>query len=221
MNHPTRPPAAVDLATLRRDYRHQALRRRDLAPDPIAQFQRWLDEALQAAVLDPNAMSLATVGPQGQPALRTVLLKYFDQAGFVFYTNLDSRKAREIGGNPRVALLFYWAEISRQVKITGEASRVTAAESLRYFLTRPRDSQIGAWVSAQSSVISARSILENKFAELRQKFAEGEVPLPSFWGGYRVAPATIEFWQARENRLHDRFLYTRQGGAWQIERLAP
>jgi pyridoxamine 5'-phosphate oxidase len=218
--HQPHPPAR-DLGNLRRAYRTRPLEDQDLDADPIAQFQKWFTEALAAEVLDPNAMSIATAGPDGQPSLRTVLLKYYDPAGFVFYTNLDSRKSREIQANPRVALLFYWAEISRQVKITGAATRTTAAESLRYFLTRPRDSQIGAWVSPQSSAISGRALLENKFMELKTKFAAGDVPLPSFWGGYRVQPATIEFWQARENRLHDRFLYSRAGDGWTVTRLAP
>jgi len=211
----------VDLANLRRDYRTRPLARSDLAADPVIQFQRWFAEALDASVLDPNAMSVATVGADGQPSLRTVLLKHFDAQGFVFYTNHDSRKAQEMAGNPRVALLLYWAEISRQVRITGSAARVPAAESLRYFLSRPRDSQIGAWVSEQSRVIEGRQLLEAKFAEIKGRFAAGEIPLPSFWGGYRVEADTVEFWQARENRLHDRFLYSRGGAGWTIERLAP
>jgi pyridoxamine 5'-phosphate oxidase len=150
-----------------------------------------------------------------------VLLKYYDEDGFVFYTNLGSRKADEIDGNDRVALLFYWHELHRQVKIIGRAERISAADNIRYFMRRPRDSQIGAWVSRQSSIISSRSILENKFAEIKQKYANGEIPLPSFWGGYRVVPADIEFWQGRENRLHDRFMYTAADPGWNIERLAP
>lgn len=211
----------VDLANLRRDYRTRPLGREDLAEDPIVQFQQWFTEALDANVLDANAMGVATVGDDGQPSLRTVLLKYFDATGFVFYTNLDSRKAREMAGNSRVALLFYWAEISRQVRITGTASRISTAESLRYFLTRPRDSQIGAWVSEQSRVIEGRQLLEARFAELKARFAAGDVPLPSFWGGFRVQAHTVEFWQARENRLHDRFLYSQAGTGWAINRLAP
>lgn len=214
-------PEDTDIAILRREFRGEPLDRTDLAEDPFAQFQRWLTTALAAQITDPNAMSIATVGADGQPSLRTVLLKYYDDQGFVFYTNLDSRKAGEITANPRVALLFHWAELNRQVKITGTATRTTAGENLRYFMTRPRDSQIGAWVSAQSSVISARSVLEERFAELRRKFAGGEVPLPSFWGGFRVRPDTLEFWQGRENRLHDRFQYRRSDAGWRIERLAP
>ena len=211
----------LDLGSLRRDYATRPLSRDDLAADPVVQFQQWFTEALDASVLDPNAMSIATVGDDGQPSLRMVLLKYFDTTGFVFYTNLESRKAREMASNSRVALLFYWAEISRQVRITGTATRISAAESLRYFLTRPRDSQIGAWVSEQSRVIEGRQLLEAKFAEIKGRFSAGEVPLPSFWGGYRVALQTVEFWQARENRLHDRFLYSQSGTGWTIHRLAP
>jgi pyridoxamine 5'-phosphate oxidase len=211
----------VDLANLRREYRTRPLVREDLADDPVVQFQQWFTEALDASVLDPNAMGVATVDPDGQPSLRMVLLKHFDSAGFVFYTNLDSRKARELGGNPRVALLLYWAELSRQVRITGTAGRVSTADTLRYFLSRPRDSQLGAWVSEQSRVIEGRQLLEAKFAELKSRFAAGEVPLPAFWGGFRVAIETVEFWQARENRLHDRFLYSRAGNRWTIDRLAP
>jgi pyridoxamine 5'-phosphate oxidase len=211
----------VDLANLRRDYRTRPLERQDLAADPVTQFQQWFTEALDASVMDPNAMAVATVGPDGQPSVRMVLLKHFDAQGFVFYTNHDSRKAREIAGNHKVALLLYWAEISRQVRITGPASRVSAAESVRYFLSRPRDSQIGAWVSEQSRVIEGRQFLEAKFAEIKARFAAGDVPLPSFWGGYRIAVDTVEFWQARENRLHDRFLYSRAADGWAIERLAP
>jgi pyridoxamine 5'-phosphate oxidase len=211
----------IDLASLRRDYRSRPLHRGDLAADPVVQFQQWFTEALDASVLDSNAMSIATVNADGEPSLRTVLLKYFDATGFVFYTNLDSRKAQEIEANPNVALLFYWAEISRQVRITGAATRTSAAENLRYFLSRPRDSQIGAWVSEQSRVIEGRKLLEAKFAELKGKFTAGDIPLPSFWGGFRVAVDTVEFWQARDNRLHDRFLYSRSGSEWTIARLAP
>jgi pyridoxamine 5'-phosphate oxidase len=213
---------AHDLSDLRREYRVRPLTRRELDPDPVRQFDRWFREALKTEAMDANAMSIATVASSGQPSLRTVLLKYYDEAGFVFYTNLGSRKAHEISDNPQVALLFYWHELHRQVKILGRTERITAAENLKYFMRRPRDSQLGAWVSHQSNVISSRAVLENTFAEMKQKFAKGEVPLPSFWGGYRVAPATIEFWQGRENRLHDRLQYHRTApNTWAIERLAP
>jgi pyridoxamine 5'-phosphate oxidase len=198
------------------------LKRDALDPDPLRQFQQWFTQAIDADIPEPNAMSLATVADSGQPWLRTVLLKIYDERGFVFFTNYESRKARQIAGEPRVALLFPWAALGRQVKITGEAARIPLMESVKYFATRPRGSQIGAWASPQSEVITSRSLLEAKFDQMKRKFAKGEVPLPSFWGGYRVVPETIEFWQARESRLHDRFLYRRDAdGRWQIERLAP
>jgi len=211
-----------DLADLRREYSFEPLRREQLEADPMRQFDLWFKQALEVDVTEPNAMSVATVAPDGQPSLRTVLLKYFDETGFVFYTNLASRKANEMAENPKVALLFCWHELHRQIKITGTAERVTAAENLRYFRRRPRESQIGAWVSRQSTTISSRTLLESKFAEIMAKFAKGDVPLPSFWGGYRVAPTTIEFWQGRERRLHDRFMYQSDGdGGWTSNRLAP
>lgn len=214
--------ANKDLADLRRQYSSAALRRTDLDENPFLQFSRWFDEALAAEVMDANAMSLSTVSAQGQPSLRTVLLKYFDESGFVFYTNLGSQKAEDIAANPRVALLFYWPELNRQIKILGDAQRATAKENLRYFSRRPKDSQLAAWVSEQSRVISARSVLENKFAEMKIKYQSGEVPLPSFWGGFRVVPHNLEFWQGRVNRLHDRFVYHRTpASAWTIDRLAP
>lgn len=211
-----------DLADMRREYRIKPLNREDLDPDPYRQFDRWFNEATKVEAMDANAMSIATATADGQPSIRTVLLKYYDATGFVFYTNLDSRKAVEIAANPQVALLFYWHELHRQVKITGVATKISAAETLRYFSRRPRDSQLGAWVSQQSSIISARSILENKFTEMKMKFANGEVPLPSFWGGYRVKPACMEFWQGRESRLHDRFRYQEtETNHWTVDRLAP
>lgn len=211
-----------DLADLRREYRIKPLHRRDLDADPFAQFDRWFNEAMSVEAMDANAMSLATVSASGAPSLRTVLLKYYDRTGFVFYTNLGSRKSDEIGTNDKVALLFYWHELHRQVKITGSAQPISNAENVRYFMRRPRDSQLGAWVSRQSSLISSRSVLENAFAQMKEKFAAGDVPLPSFWGGYRVAPTSIEFWQGRENRLHDRFMYrAADDGTWDVGRLAP
>lgn len=214
----------TDLSDLRRQYGRATLTRESLDPDPFVQFRAWMDEAVGADLIDANAMSIATVGAAGEPSIRTVLLKAFDARGFVFYTNLESRKATEIGGNPNVALLFYWREFERQVKIRGVASRLSTTETAKYFLSRPRESQLGAWASPQSRVIEARTALELKFNELLQKFGAGEIPVPSFWGGFRVAPKTIEFWQGGANRLHDRFQYSRtgaDGSRWQIDRLAP
>lgn len=200
----------------------QGLSRASLDPDPIRLFEQWYNAAIETALPEPNAMSLCTVDEGGQPYVRTVLLKLFDRQGFVFFTNFESRKARQIDRNPQVAALFPWVALARQVQITGRAERIPTAESLRYFATRPRGSQIGAWSSPQSQVISSRSLLEARVAEMKQRFAHGEIPLPNFWGGYRIVPSRIEFWQGRESRLHDRFLYTREGDeSWRIERLAP
>ena len=211
-----------DLSDLRREYSFRPLRRSDLDENPMRQFELWFNEALTVEAMDANAVSLATATSAGQPSLRTVLVKYYDENGFVFYTNMGSKKAIEIGDNPHVALLFYWHELHRQVKVTGRAERIGAAESVKYFRRRPRDSQIGAWVSQQSTALSSRAALEAKFKEAIQKFKDGEVPFPKFWGGYRVVPDTIEFWQGREKRLHDRFQYERnEAGEWHAERLAP
>ena len=207
---------------LRVEYLQGELRREDLASDAIEQFAKWFGQATDAQVIQPNAMSLATVSAAGQPSLRTVLLKSYDAGGFVFFTNLESRKAREIAENPRVALLFAWLSPERQVIVTGTAQRVSTAEAMKYFLTRPRGSQIASWISRQSEAVSSRAVLEMEWDKMSRKFARGEVPLPSFWGGYRVTPQQIEFWQGRVNRLHDRFLYTRRAdGSWTIGRLAP
>jgi len=212
----------MDVGALRRSATGHALERDDLDDDPIVQFEEWFGVACEAMPLDPNAMTLSTVDADARPSSRTVLLKSFDAAGFVFYTNYDSKKAAHIATNPNVSLLFFWSPLARQVKIQGVAEKVPAKESLAYFLSRPRGSQIGAWVSAQSSVISSRSLLEAKYQEIKDKFRNKEVPLPSFWGGYRVVPDRVEFWQGRSNRLHDRFQYTKQeDGSWTIERLAP
>lgn len=212
----------MNLEDMRRQYAQRSLDVGDLAPSPFAQFDRWMREAIETQVLEPNAMSLTTVSAEGQPVSRTVLLKGFDERGFVFYTNFESQKARHIAGNPRVALLFPWLPLERQVSVTGKAERVSTAESLKYFLSRPRDSQIGAWASRQSEVITTRALLEAKFAEMKAKFAAGEIPLPGNWGGYRVTPDSFEFWQGRPNRLHDRFRYVRlPEGGWRAERLMP
>jgi len=206
----------------RSEYTRGELTREGLKPSPFDQFALWFQQAMDAGIVEPNAMSLATAGADLRPLARTVLLKSYDERGFVFFTHLESRKARQIADNPSVSLLFPWLALERQVIICGPAEKISTAETLSYFITRPRGSQVGAWVSAQSSVITTRSLLEQKWEEMKRKFGEGEVPLPSFWGGYRVAPRDIEFWQGRPNRLHDRFLYTRQPGAsWRIARLAP
>ncbi len=215
-------PEAASLAGMRVDYSRARLRREDLHADPIAQFEGWLADASHARLIEPNAMSLATVGADGRPLVRTVLLKGLDARGFVFFTNLESRKARQIGENPHVSLLFPWLALERQVIVTGVAEKISVAESLKYFLARPRDSQLAAWASRQSSVISTRKVLEMEWEHLKAKFGAGEVPLPAFWGGFRVRPETIEFWQGGPNRLHDRFQYSRTTDeSWVVERLAP
>ena len=207
---------------MREEFLKAGLSRQDLSIDPVKQFEHWFADAERAGMRMPNAMTLATVSPDGQPTMRIVLLKFFDERGFVFYTNYESQKARDIAQNPRVAIHFPWHDLERQVKITGVAERVSAAESVKYFVTRPKGSQIGAWVSNQSSVITSRQMLMSKFEELKQKFENKEVPLPSFWGGYRVVPESFEFWQGQESRLHDRFVYRLMDDqTWKIDRLAP
>lgn len=209
-----------DVATLRRNYTRDGLRRADLSDDPVAQFRKWFGEAVAAELVEPNAMVLSTTDGH-RPSSRTVLLKAYDERGFVFFTNYESRKAQDIAADPNASLLFPWYPLERQVGILGRAERISTAESLAYFTSRPHGSRLGAWVSQQSSVINSRKLLEMKWDEMKRKFADGEVPLPSFWGGIRVVPTEIEFWQGRENRLHDRFRYRRSGDAWTIERLAP
>lgn len=212
----------MELEAMRIDYTRGELHREDLAADPFAQFNRWFEQALQAKVHEPNAMSLATATAGGLPTLRTVLLKHFDERGFVFFTNYESKKARQMAENPNVALLFPWLTLERQIIITGTVEKTPSAESLRYFLQRPVESRLGAWASPQSRVVESRKFLEMKFAEIKNKFAQGEIPLPSFWGGFRVLPRSFEFWQGRKNRLHDRFFYSQTAaGQWQIEQLAP
>jgi pyridoxamine 5'-phosphate oxidase len=209
------------LARMRRDYEERGLSKADLLADPLEQFRLWFAEASRAPLQEPNAMTLATVDGSGQPAARTVLLKGIDKRGLVFYTNLDSRKARELAANPKAALLFWWPPHARQVRFEGAIEPVEDVESDAYFATRPRGSQIGAWASAQSSVIADRVALEAAEQKVAERFAGGPVPRPPFWGGYRLVPERIEFWQGRTNRLHDRLRYTRDGELWRIERLAP
>jgi pyridoxamine 5'-phosphate oxidase len=210
------------LADLRREYASRALTEQDAHADPIQQFHLWFDEAMKSQLIDANAMTLATASPTGEPAARIVLLKGADESGFVFYTNYESAKGRDLAANPRASLLFFWAELERQVRITGAVTKTSAAESDAYFHSRPIPSQIGAATSQQSRVVADRSTLERRYEEAVQKFAAATVPLPSNWGGYRVTPERMEFWQGRKSRLHDRLLYTRQpDGGWSRARLEP
>jgi pyridoxamine 5'-phosphate oxidase len=212
----------MDIGDIRKEYETSGLSRKDLNDDPHKQFELWFNDAVDAAVEYPNGMCLATVDKDGAPSIRTVLLKMFDRRGFVFFTNYESKKAIHIKGNPQVALVFPWLELNRQVKITGRAEKISTTESVKYFASRPRGSQLGAWCSPQSQTIDSRAMLENALARMAEKFANGKIPLPDFWGGYRVVPNSIEFWQGRENRLHDRFMYTLlDDNRWEIKRLAP
>lgn len=211
----------MDISFTRKEYMQEGLSRKDMDADPIIQFERWYQQAEQSNHPYPNAMSLATAGADNLPTIRTVLLKLFDQQGFVFFTNYNSDKARQLTENPQAGLLFHWLELERQVKISGTVEKISTAQSLKYFSTRPRGSQIGAWTSDQSQSISSRAFLEAQLSKMKKRFSNGEIPLPDFWGGYRVIPQTIEFWQGRESRLHDRFEYRRSNDQWQMQRLAP
>ncbi len=211
-----------ELAALRQDYSHRGLRRSELDPDPIVQFNAWLAEALACEILEPNGMTLATVDADGQPWTRTVLLKICDERGFTFFTNYGSAKGRQLAGNAKAALTLWWGALERQVNITGVVEKTSREESDAYFHTRPASSQLGAWASAQSEIVAGREQLEAQFAAALEKYGETDIPLPPQWGGYRLGPRTIEFWQGRRSRLHDRLRYTRQpDGAWKIERLSP
>ena len=212
----------MDLENLRREYLQGGLSREDLLADPIKQFEAWLQQAIDLQIYDPTAMVIATVDGSGQPSQRMVLLKHLDAKGLVFFTNYGSRKARDIELNSKVSLHFPWNDIERQVKIEGEATKISTAESLKYFLSRPRESQLAAWASPQSQPLSSKEILLTQVAHMREKYAKGDIPLPDFWGGIRVVPSLFEFWQGGEHRLHDRFEYRRQDeGYWSVQRLAP
>jgi pyridoxamine 5'-phosphate oxidase len=214
------PPLSV--THLRQQYASRGLREEDLAPDPYQQFDRWLREALAAELYEPYAMTLATATPDGKPSVRTVLLRGSDERGFVFYTNYESRKGEELAANPHAALLFFWAELERQVRIEGRVEKVSPEESDAYFQGRPRESCLGAWASAQSRVIADRGVLERRMRELEEEFTGRSVPRPQYWGGYRVVPSVLEFWQGGAHRLHDRLCYFREEkGGWVIRRLSP
>ncbi len=211
----------MDLEKIRREYLLGDLRRNNLLDSPFEQFGLWLKQAIESKLHDPTAMTLATVDSLGWPSQRIVLLKHLDENGFIFYTNYSSSKAKDIDSNPNVSLHFPWHSMERQVKIQGEARKIPVSESIKYFITRPRDSQLAAWSSAQSDAISSRKALLMQFESIKNKFKNGDVPLPDFWGGYRVVPKVFEFWQGGGARLHDRFEYRLEEGSWSIQRLAP
>lgn len=210
-----------EIKNLRRSYTLKELTRKSVSKNPIEQFSIWFNEAMDAEILDVNAMTLATADNKGYPSARTVLLKQFDETGFVFYTNYNSKKGKELSENPNAALLFFWKEIERQVRISGAVMKTTEEESKHYFNERPIESRLSAWASNQSTVIPGREYLENKFEEYKKEFEGKEIQLPPYWGGFRVIPSVIEFWQGRDNRLHDRICYIKNNNTWDIVRLSP
>jgi pyridoxamine 5'-phosphate oxidase len=222
MDAPPDPgPDPATLAALRREYGDAGLDVPDLAADPVSMFRRWLADTVAAGVHEPNAMVVTSVSAQGRPSARMVLLKAVDERGFVFYTNYDSRKGHELDAEPACALLFPWHELQRQVRVEGSAERVSAEESEAYFDSRPRGSQLGAWASPQSATVGSRDELERLYAEAEERFAGSDVPLPPQWGGFRIVPDTVEFWQGRKGRMHDRLVYRRTADGWGVVRLAP
>jgi len=211
-----------DISAMRKEYTQKGLRKEDLLENPFKQFEKWFNEAVAVEHLEPNAMTLATVGKDMKPSQRTVLLKLYDEEGFIFFSNYGSKKSRQIEENPNVSVHFAWLGLERQVRIEGTIEKISKTESLKYFLSRPKGSQIGAWVSHQSRVVNSRSVLEAKFEEIRNKFSKGEIPFPSFWGGYIIKPTFFEFWQGGHDRLHDRFTFERNAtNTWNISRLEP
>ncbi|MBD2203345.1 pyridoxamine 5'-phosphate oxidase [Calothrix sp. FACHB-1219] len=213
--HPT-------IADLRKDYTLEDLTETEVDPNPFIQFKQWFEQALSAQLPEPNAMTIATATPDGKPSARMVLLKDFDERGFVFFTNYNSRKGQELAENPQAALVFWWAELERQVRIIGHVEQVSEAESDKYFYSRPENSRLGAWASRQSEAITSREVLEQNLQQLQHQYENQEIPRPSHWGGLRVIPTEIEFWQGRPSRLHDRLLYTRlDTQTWKIQRLSP